>query len=532
MAIPISQDFRRTSKALRFQDDVLTKEQMLSWDDTKFSDWYLVVEKDSHTLYVYNATATPNLETWKFEKVVMADWSAVSYSDLQSKPSINDVELVWNKTLSDLWIDQDFVKDTDLHTVATTWDYEDLENKPTIPTKTSELTNDSDFITWTEVDTKIADELANFDKLDYEIVDTLPATWESWVRYLVKVDWRNVYQEYIYVSDNFVDIWTTDEIDLSPYYNKTETDALLDDKADVSTTYTKTETDWLLDLKADVSTTYTKTEVDWLLDDKQDTLVSGTNIKTINWEDVLWTWDITISSDSKMWETFETNVTVGWVIAWTTVSENDYVKTLIKNMLVTYLAPVITITLNPSTSLYKKGTSVNITTLSANVTKKSKPIESVIFKAWWVVLETLTENVANGWTFNYSWVLDAITTDTTYEVVTSDGSEIKTANKRIEFISAFYWWPTATNTISSTSWLTEDLVRKWNRTYVYNTTNEHITIVYEASYWNLSSIKDWNWFECITWYETWTFTEGWIEYRYYSSTLPTTDTWASYTFAY
>lgn len=43
------------------------------------------------------------------------------------------------------------VQPGDLATVATTGDYDDLSNKPTIPTKTSDLTNDSSFITSAEV---------------------------------------------------------------------------------------------------------------------------------------------------------------------------------------------------------------------------------------------------------------------------------------------------------------------------------------------------------------------------------------------
>lgn len=54
------------------------------------------------------------------------------------------------------------------------------------------------------------------------------------------------------------------------YYNKTQTDALLNDKADKSNTYTKTETDSLLALKADKSNTYTKSETDALLALKPD----------------------------------------------------------------------------------------------------------------------------------------------------------------------------------------------------------------------------------------------------------------------
>lgn len=93
--------------------------------------------------------------------------------------------------------------------------------------------------------------------------------------------------------------------DLSNYYTKTETDGLLDTKLDVtaytptdlSNYYTKSETSGATEIytalssKADTATTYTKTETDNAItaatSTKQDTLVSGTNIKTINNESIL-----------------------------------------------------------------------------------------------------------------------------------------------------------------------------------------------------------------------------------------------------
>jgi len=62
-----------------------------------------------------------------------------SYDDLTNKPTIP------SKT-SDLTNDSSFISASDLSTVATTGDYDDLTNKPTIPSKTSDLVNDSEFI--------------------------------------------------------------------------------------------------------------------------------------------------------------------------------------------------------------------------------------------------------------------------------------------------------------------------------------------------------------------------------------------------
>ena len=62
----------------------------------------------------------------------------------------------------------------------------------------------------------------------------------------------------------------TTEIVGENYYNKSETDDLLDLKADKSTTYTKTEVNTLLNSKADASSVYTKSQTDTLLSDKAD----------------------------------------------------------------------------------------------------------------------------------------------------------------------------------------------------------------------------------------------------------------------
>ena len=77
------------------------------------------------------------------------------YDQLTSRPQINSTTLTGNKSSSDLGVadevhthtKSDITDFPSLATVATTGDYDDLSDKPTIPTKVSDLNNDSGFIT-------------------------------------------------------------------------------------------------------------------------------------------------------------------------------------------------------------------------------------------------------------------------------------------------------------------------------------------------------------------------------------------------
>lgn len=64
-----------------------------------------------------------------------------------------------------------------LATVATSGSYTDLSNKPSIPTKTSDLTNDSDFIDSTDLSTALEtkqDVIDASNKLDYDYLSNTP----------------------------------------------------------------------------------------------------------------------------------------------------------------------------------------------------------------------------------------------------------------------------------------------------------------------------------------------------------------------
>lgn len=122
--------------------------------------------------------------------------------------------------------------------------------KVSIPTKNSQLTNDSGFITSADVPTKVSQlindsdyqtstqvmtAIASIPQFKLKIVDSLPETGEKMVLYLVRkeVEPLNIFNEYLWIEEtsSFELLGSTD-IDLSEYYKKTETNNLLNGKVD------------------------------------------------------------------------------------------------------------------------------------------------------------------------------------------------------------------------------------------------------------------------------------------------------------
>ena len=143
---------------------------------------------------------------------------------------INDNVIAENSTWSSDKINTELSGKADsssLATVATSGSYADLSNKPTIPTKTSELQNDSGFITSAQVPT---------------IDDSTVSSSSVWSSY--------------------------------------KTSAELGTKANSSDVYDKTSVDNALALKANVADVYTKSEVNTALADKQN--ITDNSLTTTN----------------------------------------------------------------------------------------------------------------------------------------------------------------------------------------------------------------------------------------------------------
>lgn len=82
----------------------------------------------------------------------------------------------------------------------------------------------------------VTDRLRNLTGFTAKAVDALPETGEDNIIYLVKNDesteTQNVYDEYLWINGAFEKLKSTDKIDLSDYYTKSQADTLLAAKQD------------------------------------------------------------------------------------------------------------------------------------------------------------------------------------------------------------------------------------------------------------------------------------------------------------
>lgn len=195
------------------------------------------------------------------------------------------------------------------------------------------------------------------------------------------------------------------------------------------------------------------------------------------------------------------NTTVGGIKAGTTIPKGTSYGTIFQMLLTTYQAPIVTVTLTPSTTLYEKGvdtiTSLKITT---TITKKSNPIKSI---KWYMGSSELDEYTADnttglsgGGAFDYNYS-GTISNDVTIKVVVTD-SENKTVTKEIpiKFVGMSYYGiledesiPTPTETdIKALNTKLQD-----KKEYVYSgitTDYGRIVYAYPKSFGDLTSIKD------------------------------------------
>lgn len=107
-------------------------------------------------------------------------------------------------------------------------DLSDYAETSDLPTKTSDLTNDSDYQTSAQVQALIDAELADITGIDFQVVQTLPASGVKGTIYLVPktASTDDIYDEYVWLTPegqtaHWEQIGTT-AVDLSNYWSMTD----------------------------------------------------------------------------------------------------------------------------------------------------------------------------------------------------------------------------------------------------------------------------------------------------------------------
>lgn len=185
---------------------------------------------------------------------------------------------------------------------------------------TSSVDNLVYYYTKTEVDNKISQITAT----SFLVVDSLPQTGEPNIIYLVaKSDSgeQDGYNEYIYVNGSWELIGSTD-IDLSDYVTSEQLTSTLANYALASaipTALSQLTNDegfiTISDVQGLLDSYVTENELETELSTKQDTLVSGTNIKTINGYSILGEGNIQIQGGSGGDISIATEDTVGGILS-------------------------------------------------------------------------------------------------------------------------------------------------------------------------------------------------------------------------
>jgi len=111
----------------------------------------------------------------------------------------------------------------------------------TVPTKTSDLSNDSGFITGVDVDGKIADAMGDITSFDLQKVDALPTTGEKGIIYLLanSGEGTNTHDEYVWLNRGTAESpdygWEklgTISVDLSGYLLESDLEAITTEEID------------------------------------------------------------------------------------------------------------------------------------------------------------------------------------------------------------------------------------------------------------------------------------------------------------
>lgn len=480
MAVPFAANVELLSEVPNFTRDMFeTKAAMKAFAEYMLPPIFLAVCKEDGGIYLYNKDNMVDEETGK--------WRAVSGGSTDYRSLINKPE-----NLSDFNNDLGFIDKL-------------VDNLVNYYNKTETYSAE-------EIDAKIG----AIATLSMIIVDELPEEGSSKIIYLVKKPTGSGYVEWIYTLGEWADIGDTD-VDLSEYVKKS-------DLPEVAKTGNYNDLIAKPQIPENVSDLVDDVGIPKIDDENKstDSVYSSEKVEQL----------VAKSTGSSLEKDITSSITLGGINEGDTFATGTTFTEFVSKLIEKYIAPTISIAISPNKTLYEKGVTVDTLTITATVGKKSEEIEKVEFLVGSEVKETKTEGVAAGGAF--SFVFDeGFSSNTKFSVRCNDKDTqtVKSADTTVNFVLPYYYGVLSGDTVESLTGLTKDVSAKGSKTYAYTADNEYLVIMYDASYADLTSIKDQNNFDNKNNFTKKTVTIGGNSFKYYVSTGPKTVSNFKFTFA-
>lgn len=204
-----------------------------------------------------------------------------------------------------------------------------------------------------------------------------------------------------------------------------------------------------------------------------------------------------IVASSKITTAITATENIGSVTTGKTYAAGTDMEAILKDILVKYMPPAVSLTTTPATKLYDIVTdSISTILLKSAVTKKSQNVTKVSFLVGDTVLQEITTGVASGGNFQYQYnPATPINTDVVFKSVATDGKQSSTSSVTIKFVGRSYYGVCDANVSDPDSTVIKSgsNTLKDNKNLVYNgiTTDwGKVFYAYPKSFGELTSIKD------------------------------------------
>lgn len=148
-----------------------------------------------------------------------------------------------------------------------------------------------------------------------------------------------------------------------------------------------------------------------------------------------------VAGQAQLQQPLTATVEIGNITNGKTYTKGTNLEDIIRDMLIKYLPPAITLSTIPAIKLYDIVTdSISTIILSASTTKKTKDITKISFYAGETLINEINTGVAGGGNFQYQYTPVApINSNITFKAVVTDDKQASTATYVIKFVGKSYY---------------------------------------------------------------------------------------------